>query len=204
MKKWATAVILALAVAAASDSQVTRSDATLAARMRSLWDAQVTWTRLYVVSALGNLPDTANAKARMLRCPVDIGRAVEAYYGRATADSFARVLRRHLLTLTRFVGATKAGDGPGIDGARQELRTDAESTAAALGGINPAWSAPSFRELLDVYLQMTDREVTLRARGDYGADIANYDDLHELGWSLADRVSSAILKQFPRHPRGGR
>jgi len=204
MKKWTTALMLALAVAAASDSQVTRSDATLAARMRSQWDAQVTWTRLYVVSALGNLPDTANARTRMLRCPNDIGRTVEAYYGRATADSFARVLRRHLLTLTRLVGATKAGDKPAIDGARQELRTDAESTAAAFGGINPDWSAPSFRELLDIYLQMTSREVALRARGEYGADIANYDDLHELGWSLADAVSSAILKQFPPHPRSGR
>jgi len=71
---------------AADENQVMRSDAALAAKMREVWDAQVTWTRMYVVSTLGNLPDSAYARARLFACPGDIGRQVEAYYGRAKAD----------------------------------------------------------------------------------------------------------------------
>jgi len=104
-----------------------------------------------------------------------------------------------------FVEANKAGNGVAIDAARQRWRADAESIAAALGRINPAWSAPSFRELLDVYLQLTDREVTLRARGNYPGDIANFGELHETAVSIAEVVSQDILKQFPvRSSPGGR
>jgi hypothetical protein len=125
--------------------------------MRELWDAQATWTRLYLVSALGNLPDSGFARARLLRCPDDIGRAIEVYYGRPAGDSVALALRRHLLTLVVFVGATKRGDANALNAARQGWRADAESAAAAFGRVNPAWSAPAFRELLDLYLQLADR-----------------------------------------------
>ena len=51
------AAVLGL-TAARGDTRFVRSDATLEVNMRELWDAQATWTRLYLVSALGNLPDS--------------------------------------------------------------------------------------------------------------------------------------------------
>jgi hypothetical protein len=183
-------------VAAADEFQVGRSDATLPAKMRELWDAKTTWTRMYVISELGNLPDTGFARLRVLRCADDIGRAVEAYYGRAAADEFAQTLRRHLVSLMMFVTATKYGKAEAIDAVRQRLRADAESVAVALGRINPAWSEPSFRELFDVYLQLTEREITLRAKGDYSTDIANFGELHEVAQQLAEVLARDILKQF--------
>ena len=41
----------------------------------------VTWTRLYIISALAGLPDTATTATRLLNNPSDIGGAVAAHHG---------------------------------------------------------------------------------------------------------------------------
>ena len=186
-------------------TQWSRSDATLEPRMRELWDAQATWTRMYVVSTLGDLPDTSFARARLFRCPVDFEAAVGPYYGKQVAKDFSSALGRHLNTLVAVVRATRQGDAAALAALKSSWRTDAESTAAALGRINPGWSTPAFRELLDVYLQLTDREVVLRARGDFSADIGNFGEAHELALQLGDVMARGILSQFPTRPvPGGR
>ncbi len=199
------AVLLAASVRAEGPMQWTRSDATLEAKMRQLWDSQVTWTRLYVVSALGDLPDSANARARLFRCPTDFEAAVGPYYGKKPAEDFSGALGLHLQTLVDVVRATKADDAQTLAELKSRWRADAESTAAVLGTVNAAWSAPAFRELLDVYLQLVDRGVALRARGDFAADIGNFEESHELAIELANAMARAILSQFrPRPTQSGK
>ncbi len=191
------AALLVASVMAEGPMQWARSDATLDVKMRQLWDAQATWTRLYVVSALGDLPDTTNSRARLFRCPTDFEAAVGPYYGKKTAQNFSGAVGLHLQTLAEVVRATKAGDPQALAELKTRWRTDAESTSTILGTINPAWSAPAFRELLDVYLQLVDRGVALRARGDFVADIGNFEESHEVALQLGNAMTRAILSQFP-------
>jgi hypothetical protein len=191
------AAIAGQGVRAEGSEQWLRSDATLGARMREFWDAQVTWTRLYIVSALGDLPDTSNARARLFRCPVDFEAAVGPYYGKQRAQDFSSAMGLHLQTLAAVVRATKEGDVQTLAALKLRWRTDAETTAANLGRINPAWSTPAFREHLDMYFQLADRAVALRARGDFPTDIANFEKAHELALGLGDAMANAILSQFP-------
>ena len=197
------AILLGYGALAEGSEQWFRSDATLEARMREFWDAQVTWTRLYIVSALGDLPDTNNARARLFRCPVDFEAAVGPYYGKQKAQDFSGAMGIHLQTLVAVVRASKERDVQALAALKLRWRANAETTAAVLGRINPVWSALAFRELLDVYFQLTDREVTLRARGDFSADVANFGEAHELAQRLGDVMAQAILSQFPPRPRTG-
>jgi len=177
----------------AAEFQVARSDANFPAKMRGLLDTQVTWTRLYIVSAIGGLPDTAFARARLLRCADDMGKAVEAYYGRADADTIARGLRRHLQLLAEFTDALRAGDTGAVERSRAAWRSHADSAVAELESTGLA--APDVRGLVDRYLQLTDREVVFRARADYPNDTANFGELQETSRQLADAISGAILRQ---------
>ncbi len=164
--------------------------------MRELWDAQVTWTRFYVVSALGDLPDTSNAMARLFRCPIDFEAVVGPYYGRQAAQDFSAAMGRHLQTLVAVVRATREGDVQTLAALKLRLRADAETTSSTLGRVNPAWSAPNFRERLDVYLQCVDRGVALRARGDFATEIGNYGESREQALGLGDIMARDILNQF--------
>src|ERR1051325_1377902 len=53
----------------------TRQEA-LRSDMRKLWEAHVTWTRLFIVSAAAGAPDTDATAQRLLQNQVDIGNAI--------------------------------------------------------------------------------------------------------------------------------
>ena len=45
--------------------------------MRKLWEDHITWTRVFIISASGDLPDKATATDRLLQNQVDIGNAIK-------------------------------------------------------------------------------------------------------------------------------
>ena len=49
--------------------------------MRKLWEDHITWTRLYIVSAVAELPDLEATAGRLLQNQADIGAAVATFYG---------------------------------------------------------------------------------------------------------------------------
>jgi len=44
--------------------------------MRKLWGDHITWTRLFIVEAIGDLPDKGATTERLLQNQVDIGNAI--------------------------------------------------------------------------------------------------------------------------------
>ena len=49
--------------------------------MRKLWEDHITWTRLFIVSASADLPDSRPTTERLLRNQQDIGDAIKPFYG---------------------------------------------------------------------------------------------------------------------------
>ncbi len=64
--------------------------------MRKLWEDHITWTRVFIVSAAGDLPDKATATGRLLQNQVDIGNAIKPYYGDAAGNKLTALLREHI------------------------------------------------------------------------------------------------------------
>jgi hypothetical protein len=53
---------------------------------------------------------------------------------------------------------------------------------------------------MKMHLDLTLDEATARLKGDFAADIKDYDKVHEHILSLADTLSTGILAQFPAGP----
>src|SRR5215213_9216877 len=62
-------------------------------RMRTLWEAHGSWTRMVIVSFVGNLPNLAAAEDVLLRNQTEIGNAVKPYYGAAAGRQLTRLLK---------------------------------------------------------------------------------------------------------------
>ena len=60
----------------ATNSNEQVSQAALHDAMRKLWEDHITWTRVFIISAVGDLPDKATATERLLQNQVDIGNAI--------------------------------------------------------------------------------------------------------------------------------
>ena len=166
--------------------------------MRKLWEDHITWTRLYIVSAGADLPDKDLTAQRLLQNQVDIGDAIKSFYGSAAGDQLTALLRDHILGAADLLEAAKAGDKAKIDAASAAWYANADDIAAFLSNANPAsWPLDAMKAGMKMHLDLTLDEATARLKGDFAADIKDYDKVHEHILGLADTLSTGILAQFP-------
>jgi len=170
--------------------------------MRKLWEDHITWTRLFIVSDVAGLPDRGPTVARLLANQEDIGAAIKPYYGEAAGDQLTGLLNRHILTAADLLAAAKAGNTAGTEAASTRWYANADSIAAFLNGANPQnWPLGHMRQMMKDHLDLTLEEAVARLQGDYQADIAAYDKVHEEILLMADMLTEGIIAQFPDQAR---
>ena len=166
--------------------------------MRRLWEDHIVWTRLYIVSAAAGLPDADQAAQRLLRNQADIGDAIKPFYGDAAGTQLTALLRGHILTAATLVGAAKSGDTTAVNAASAAWYANADSIATFLSSANPRnWPVAALQSAMRMHLDLTLKETSARLHGDWAADIAAYDEVHQHILQMADVLSDGIIKQFP-------
>lgn len=172
--------------------------ATFQDAMRMLWEDHVTWTRLYIVSAVADLPDAQPAAERLLQNQKDIGDAIRPFYGDDAGDRLTALLRQHILTAADLVTAAKAGNATDVQTASARWYANADEIADFLSAANPkSWPRATLQAEMRHHLELTLQEAQARLRGDWAADIAAYDAIHQHILALADVLSSGLISQFP-------
>ena len=166
--------------------------------MRKLWEDHVTWTRLYIVSVAGGLPDADLTAQRLLQNQTDIGNAIKPFYGEAAGNQLTRLLREHILGAAELLAAAKAGEKAKVDAASQKWYANADDIAVFLNSANgKAWPLADMKAGMKMHLDLTLQEAVDRLQGRYAEDIRDYDKIHEHILGLADLLSSGLIAQFP-------
>ncbi len=166
--------------------------------MRKLWEDHVTWTRLYIVSAVAGLPDKDATTQRLLENQTDIGNAVAEFYGHDAGAKLTALLKDHILIAASIVAAAKAGDNAKVASENKRWRENATDIAKFLHGANPKhWPEETLQSAMFMHLDQTLDEATHQLKGDYAASVKDYDQVvhHILG--MADILSDGIIAQFP-------
>lgn len=180
-----------------TDSAVAFHDA-----MRKLWEDHVTWTRLYIVSAVAGLPDQGAMAERLLKNQEDIGDAIRPYYGDEAGDALTELLKEHILVAAELIDAAKAGDSAAFDDTNARWYANADEIAAFLNSANPEnWPLDEMQAMMRDHLDLTLQEASARLNGDYEADIAAYEEIHLQILHMADMLSEGIINQFPKEFR---
>lgn len=167
--------------------------------MRQLWVDHVTWTRLFIVSFVAELPDLQATTDRLLQNQVDIGDAVKPFYGRAAGDQLTALLEEHILQAADLLAAAKAGDTTAFEEARKAWYRNAREIAAFLHDANPTnWRRADLRSMMKEHLDLTLQEASHQLGGDFEASVADYDAVVAEILEMADMLSSGIIAQFPQ------
>jgi hypothetical protein len=166
--------------------------------MRKLWEDHITWTRLAIISLETGTPDTDATVARLLRNQTDIGNAIKPYYGNAAGNELTRQLRTHILIAADLIAAAKAGDQVKLADAQQRWDENADQIAAVLNSVNPRyWKLGAMKAEMHMHLKLTTEEAVARLQGNWNADVAAYDKVHEHILHMSDLLTDGIIKQFP-------
>ena len=148
----------------------TSKEAALQGAMRKLWEDHITWTRVFIISTAGDLPDKATATERLLQNQVDIGNAVKPYYGDAAGDKLTTLLKEHITTAAEVVAAAKMNDKAKLDDANKRWFANADQIADFLSSANPKnWPAGEMRSMMHDHLDLTTKEVVARLHGDWAS-----------------------------------
>jgi len=179
-------------------SALTAKAVALRIDMRKLWEDHITWTRLAIISLGSGTPDTSATVARLLRNQVDIGTAIKPYYGKAAGNELTHQLRAHILIAADLIAAAKAGDAAKLADAQARWVKNADQIAAVLHSVNPRfWKLGAMKAEMHRHLELTTQEAVARLRGNWTADVAAYDKVHQHILHMSDMLSAGIIKQFP-------
>jgi hypothetical protein len=166
--------------------------------MRKLWEDHITWTRLAIISLETGTPDTDATLARLLQNQTDIGDAVKPFYGDAAGDELTKQLRAHILIAAEVIAAAKAGDSSALADAQARWIANADQIAAVLHSVNPKyWPLETLKTEMHMHLDLTTEEAVARLQGNWTADVAAYDKVHNHILHMSDLLSEGIIEQFP-------
>ena len=166
--------------------------------MRKLWEDHVTWTRLYIVSAVAGLPDTTATATRLLQNQTDIGNAVKPYYGDGAGTALTALLKDHIGIAVDIIAAAKGSDTAKFEAANKRWYSNMDDISALLSSANPkSWPLAQLQPMMRMHLDLTLAEASARLHGDWAADVAAYDQVHVHILQLADQLTTGIVAQFP-------
>ena len=165
--------------------------------MRKLWEDHITYTRNYIISALGGLGDADAVAARLMKNQEDIGNAIKPYYGDAAGNKLTGLLKEHIKQAAVVVTAAKAGDAKKLAAEQAKWSVNGKEIAAFLAGANPNWKQAELESMLQKHLDLTTGEVVGRLKKDWAADQRSYDQGHAHMLMFADALTNGIAKQFP-------
>jgi len=182
------------------NQRVSVSDQELGLRqnMRKLWTDHVLWTRDYIVASIAGANDEATAAAsRLMQNQEDIGNAIAVYYGKDAGDKLTTMLKEHIQIAVDLINAAKANDQTKLNDANDRWQKNADGIADFLSSANPNWNQSDMREMMRQHLATTANEVTARLNKNFDEDIRAYDRVYDHILTMADMLSSGIVKQFP-------
>ena len=135
---------------------------------------------------------------RLLQNQVDIGNAIKPYYCDAAGDKLTTLLKEHITTAAEIVAAAKAGDKPKQADATKRWFANGDQIAAFLSDANPkSWPRAEMQKMMHDHLNLTTEEVVARLTGNWAADIAAFDKVHEQIFHMADMLTEGIVNQQP-------
>jgi hypothetical protein len=166
--------------------------------MRKLWEDHVTWTRLYIVEAVSDLPGKDATAQRLLKNQDDIGNAVKPFYGDAAGTKLTELLNDHIKIATEIVDAAKKSDEAKKTEAVGRWTANADSIAALLSGANPKnWPLADMKKMMRDHLDLTTAELVAYLQKNWNGGVAAYDQVHDQILHMADMLTEGIAKQFP-------
>ncbi len=167
--------------------------------MRKLVSDHASWTRLFIISDVGNLADKESTVQRLLKNQEDIGTVFGIYYGSEAGSKITKLLTEHIMLAAKVVDAAKARNDRLLKQASAEWFANADALAITVASLNPAnWSITEMKSMMREHLQLTTKETETYIQGNYAASVIAFDKVHFQVLSMADMLSKGIIQQFPR------
>jgi hypothetical protein len=165
---------------------------------RKLWEDHITWTRVVIMAILDNLAGTNVYIERLLKNYEDMEATLAADYG-DEAEVLGELIEEHLVIAAELLTAARNNDTAAFEDARARWYANADQNATQMSRMNPRfWPLAETRQMWFDHLDATLEEATTHMAGNFSAEVAAYDRVHDLALEMADFFSNGVIRQFPQ------
>src|SRR5574339_15137 len=162
---------------------------------RKLWEDHITWTRVVIIGILDGLPGTEDYIGRLLQNYEDMEEALTPYYG-DEAEVLGDLIQDHLVIAAQILTAVKNGEP--ADELIASWYANGDDIAAQMNEMNPQfWPLAETQQMWKDHLDATLAEALDHFNGQFAAEVADYDRVHDLALEMADFFSNGVMQQFP-------
>lgn len=102
-----------------SGKDIPKSEAKLRSAMKTLWESRAILLRAYIVSAMNDSKDAAEAKDNLIKNAGDLGNSIKPYYGGLASGMLAGFLKKDVSLTEKVIETAKAGDKEALDLAKK-------------------------------------------------------------------------------------
>ena len=163
---------------------------------RKLWEDHITWTRVVIISILDNLAGTPAYTNRLLQNYEDMEAALTPFYG-DEAEVLGDLIQDHLVIAAQLLQALDAGQP--TDALVASWYANAHDIAVQMSEMNPEfWPLEETDQMWKDHLDATLAEALDHFNGNFEAEVADYDLVHNLALEMADFISNGVMQQFPK------
>jgi len=180
------------------NNRIDNNDSSLMSDMRLVWEQQIYWTRMLLISIAEGLNDQSPTMERLLRGPSDIASIFNRYYGSNVASLVQELLTEHLQIAADLITALRDNQHNKATELTQQWYQNANKIADAFSSINPYFDKQSIQSMLYRFLDLTIQQINKRLAGDYQGDIMTFDLIELEVLEMADKFTSGIMNQFPQ------
>lgn len=181
-----------------NNNRIDNNDSSLMSDMRLVWEQQIYWTRMLLISIAEGLNDQSPTMERLLRGPSDIASIFNRYYGSNVASLVQELLTEHLQIAADLITALRDNQHNKATELTQQWYQNANKIADAFSSINPYFDKQSIQSMLYRFLDLTIQQINKRLAGDYQGDIMTFDLIELEVLEMADKFTSGIMNQFPQ------
>ena len=144
-------------------------------------------------------PGSERCPDRLFQNQVDIGNAIKPYYGDERGDQLTALLHDHIAIAGEILQAVKTGDTAAYQDANARWYANAHDIAVFFSETldPPLGSLAEMDAMMKDHLDNTTAEVVARLTGEWTADVAAYDKVHNQVLEMADMLSDGIIANFP-------
>lgn len=162
---------------------------------RELWEDHITWTRIVIIGVLDGLSGTPAYTDRLLQNYEDMEAALQPYYG-DDAEVLGDLIKDHLVIAAQILQAVH--DGQPTDQLVASWYANGDDIAVQMNQMNPKfWPLSETQQMWKEHLDATLAEALDHFAGNFEAEVADYDLVHDLALDMADFISKGVMLQFP-------
>jgi hypothetical protein len=160
---------------------------------RKLWEDHITWTRVVIMGVVNALPGTAAYTDRLIQNYEDMEEALEPYFDEDDVEELGDLILDHLVIAKAILDTVKAGGDP--TALIADWRQNGHDIAAKMAEMNPTyWPLSMGDPMWQDHLTATLDEAVSEFSGDFAAEIAAYDRVHDMALMMADFFSEGVIR----------